>query len=73
MSTVYLETTIIGYLASRPSRDLVTAANQQLTRDWWDHHREEYDLFVSEAVVTECSAGDPQAAQDRLDLLADNR
>lgn len=71
MSNVYLETTIIGYLASRPSRDLVTAANQQLTRDWWDHHREEYDLFVSEAVVTECSAGDPQAAQDRLDLLAD--
>ncbi len=33
-STVYLETSIIGYLASRPSRDLITAANQHLTRDW---------------------------------------
>jgi hypothetical protein len=71
MPSVYLETTIIGYVASRPSRDLVTAANQQITRDWWDEHRQKYDLFVSEAVVTECGAGDPQAAQERLDLIAD--
>jgi len=28
-------------------------------------------LFVSEAVVAECSVGDPQAAQERLDLLGD--
>jgi len=71
MSTVYLETTIIGYLASRPSRDLVTAANQQLTHDWWNQHRDKYDVFVSEAVVAECGAGDPQAAQEHLDLLGD--
>ncbi|MFQ5734060.1 MAG: type II toxin-antitoxin system VapC family toxin [Planctomycetaceae bacterium] len=70
-STVYLETSIIGYLASRPSRDLITAANQQLTRDWWDEHREQYDLYVSETVVAECSAGDPQAAQERLDAIGD--
>lgn len=68
-STVYLETSIIGYLASRPSRDLITAANQQLTRDWWDQYRQQYDLYISEAVVAECSAGDPQAAQERLDVL----
>ncbi len=68
-SSVYLETSIIGYLASRPSRDLITAANQQLTRDWWDQSREQYDLYLSEAVVAECSAGDPQAAQERLDML----
>ena len=30
---VYLETSIISYLAARPSRDLVTAARQQLARD----------------------------------------
>lgn len=70
-STVYLETSIIGYLASRPSRDLITAANQQLTRDWWDEYRESYDLYVSEAVVAECSAGDPQAAQERLDVIGE--
>jgi hypothetical protein len=70
MDSVYLETTIIGYLTSRPSRDLIVAAHQQLTCDWWDLHRTSYDLFVSEAVVAECGAGDPQAAQERLDLLA---
>lgn len=32
--TVYLESTIIGYAASKPSRDLVVAARQQITRDW---------------------------------------
>jgi predicted nucleic acid-binding protein len=69
--TVYLETSIIGYLASRPSRDLITAANQQLTRDWWDEHRQQYDLYVSETVVAECSAGDAQAAEDRLDAIGD--
>ena len=69
-STVYLETSIIGYLASRPSRDLITAANQQLTRDWWDQSREQFDLYISEAIVAECSAGDPQAAQERLNVLA---
>lgn len=70
MQTVYLETTVIGYLTSRPSRDLVVAAHQQLTREWWDLHRTAYDLFVSEAVLAECSAGDPQAAQERLDSRA---
>ncbi len=70
MSTVYLETTIIGYFTSRPSRDLVTAANQQITHDWWDQHRSQYDLFVSEAVIAECSAGDPVAAGERTEVIA---
>ncbi|MCB2263779.1 MAG: type II toxin-antitoxin system VapC family toxin [Candidatus Thiosymbion ectosymbiont of Robbea hypermnestra] len=69
--TVYLETSIIGYLASFPSRDLITAANQQLTHDWWDNKRKQYDLYVSETVIAECSAGDPQAAQERMDMIGD--
>lgn len=71
MATVYLETSIIGYLTSRPSRDLVTAANQQLTRDWWDQRRKRYDLYISEAVVAECGEGDREAAQERLGVVAD--
>ncbi len=62
MQSIYLETSIIGYLASRTSSDLVTAGNQTLTRDWWDNHREHFELVVSEAVIAECSAGDPAAA-----------
>jgi hypothetical protein len=64
--TVYLETTVIGYLATRVSDMLRVAANQQTTRDWWDNHRREFALFVSRFVVDECSDGDPIAAQERL-------
>jgi hypothetical protein len=67
--TVYIETTIIGYLAMRVSRDLRVAANQQMTRDWWDNHRDKYEAFVSRFVVDECSDGDRTAAQERLVYL----
>ena len=67
--TVYLETTVIGYLAMRVSSLLRVAANQQTTRDWWDNHRQRFDLFVSRFVVVECSDGDPIAAQERLVFL----
>jgi hypothetical protein len=30
--TVYLETSIVSYLAAQPSRDLITAARQQVKR-----------------------------------------
>jgi len=71
MDAVYLETSVFGYLASRMSSDLVTAGNQRLTREWWDTRRESFDLFVSQAVVAECSAGDPVAAKERLVFLTD--
>ncbi len=71
--TVYLETSIIGYLTSRPSRDLITAANQQLAHEWWNDHRESFDIFVSQFVIDECGEGDAGAAQQRLDVLADIR
>src|SRR2546427_12164526 len=66
---VYLETTIPSYLTSRPSRDLVTAAHQQITREWWDTRRHDFDLFVSQMVLDEASAGDPEAATRRLEVL----
>jgi len=69
--SVYLETSVIGYLTSRPSRDLLTAANQQITYDWWNDRRIQYDLFVSQFVVAECGSGDVIAAQERMKVLAD--
>ncbi len=68
-STVYLETTIIGYLAMRVSSVLRVAANQQTTREWWDSRRQGFDVFVSRFVVDECSDGDSLAVQDRLAYL----
>lgn len=70
MQRVYIETTFVSYLTARPSRDLIVAAHQQITHDWWDHCRGVYELCASELVVQEASDGDPQAAQERLDVLA---
>ncbi|MFY9344378.1 MAG: type II toxin-antitoxin system VapC family toxin [Planctomycetota bacterium] len=61
----YVETTIVSYLSGLPSRDLLTAAHQQVTRDWWAK-RDRFDLFVSQLVLDEASGGDALAARRRL-------
>lgn len=67
---VYVETSIVSYLTARPSKTLVVAARQQITRDWWESQRGEFSLFVSEFVLEEAAEGDPFAAAARLDALA---
>ena len=69
--TVYIETTIVSYPAARPSRDLIVAAHQQVTRDWWDEQREKYRLLASPVVVAECAAGNPEQADARQRALAE--
>ncbi|MDR3635833.1 MAG: type II toxin-antitoxin system VapC family toxin [Isosphaeraceae bacterium] len=66
---VYLETTVPSYLTAWPSRDLVRAAHQQITCEWWER-RNDYELFVSQLVIRECQAGDQVAAAARLAALA---
>ncbi len=39
-------------------------------RDWWQIERPKFDLVTSQLVINEASAGDPEAAADRLKLLA---
>ena len=67
---VYLETTIPSLLTAWPSRDLVIAADQQSTRDWWETRRQDFDLFVSPEVLGEAGQGDPVAARLRLEAIA---
>lgn len=67
--SVYIETSIISYLAAKPSRNLLTAACQQITAEWWEDKRNEYNLFTSELVVAEAKTGDQDAAAKRLKLL----
>ncbi|MEP6568972.1 MAG: type II toxin-antitoxin system VapC family toxin [Acidobacteriota bacterium] len=70
MSTnVYIETTIVSYLAARPSRDLITAAHQQLTQDWWQNRRAHFTLYASQLVLQEAAAGEDAMARRRLLLL----
>src|ERR1035437_9023741 len=70
-SKVYLETTIPSYLAGWLSRDLLTAAHQEVTREWWERRRQSFDLYVSEMVIEECGAGDAVLARRRLALVED--
>jgi hypothetical protein len=64
--TLYLESTIPSYLAARPSRDLIVAAHQQVTHEWWQQVRTKFDIYISEAVLEEITAGDPEAVSRRL-------
>jgi hypothetical protein len=68
--SVYLETTIPSYLTAWRSPELVMAARQQVTREWWDSRRHDFGLFVSQLVIDECGAGDPDAATRRLEVVA---
>ncbi len=69
METVYIETTIISYLVANPSRDLITAGEQQATRDWWDLRRPLFRCVTSEEVVAEAARGDATQARFRLEKL----
>lgn len=69
--TVYLETSIVSYLAAFPSRDLITAAHQQITHSWWQARRPDYEIFASQVVLEESRAGDPEMARKRLEILSD--
>jgi len=70
MESVYLETTIISYLTSRPSRDLLVAAHQQTTHEWWINRRHEFECFVSQVVIDELSAGDSELAGKRIETIS---
>ena len=67
--SIYVETSLFSYLTSKPSRDLITAARQQISLVWWEENRKHYDLFISNVVVAEASKGDELGIQDRLDML----
>jgi len=66
MESVYLETTFISYLVSRPSRDLLVAAHQQATQDWWIERRQEFECYISQVVLDEARARDPEEATKRM-------
>jgi hypothetical protein len=69
METVYIETTVVSYLVSRPGQDVIVAAHQQLTREWWQRRRRLFGCFISDAVLDEVGEGDPEQAALRLQAL----
>lgn len=72
--TAYIETSVISYLtARRNQRDLIVAAHQELTREWWESRRHDFTLFASAVVIEEALRGDEMFAQARMALLAQMR
>lgn len=71
LESVFIETTIPSYYVARPSRNLVQAARQQLTIEWWDYHRRKFRLFTNQSVINEISRGDKKMAHARKLLLGD--
>jgi predicted nucleic acid-binding protein len=67
--SIYIETSIISYLTARPSSDLLAAAWQKITIDWWDTQRNRFNLYASEVVIEEAGRGDEIAVARRLEAL----
>ena len=65
---LYIETTVVSYFISRPSRDIIIAGHQEATRKVWPQLVEKYEAFISALVYDEAGKGD--AAQARLRLAA---
>ncbi|MBF0232781.1 MAG: type II toxin-antitoxin system VapC family toxin [Desulfamplus sp.] len=68
---VYIETTIISYLAARLSKNTIIAGRQVLTQEWWDEYSNPFDLVVSELVFQEAGVGDPEVARKRINYIND--
>ena len=63
---IYIETSVISYLTSRPSRDLLIAARQEATREWWELRGTAFEALTSNLVLKEVAAGNADAAIRRL-------
>ena len=68
---IYIESTIPSYVTARPAHNLLQAARQQLTKDWWDLKRGQHEVFTSQVTLDEIAGGEPAMAQRRLELMAD--
>ncbi|MGA2467683.1 MAG: type II toxin-antitoxin system VapC family toxin [Thermodesulfobacteriota bacterium] len=69
--SIYLETTIVSYYTSKPSRDIIVLAHQEITRQWWPMAIKRYHVFISEVVIEETGFGDIESAKRRLEALKD--
>lgn len=67
--TVYIETSIVGYLTVRPSNNLILMANFEITRRWWETRSSQFSLYISQVVLDEAAQGDSEIAIKRLEIL----
>ncbi|NIR52465.1 type II toxin-antitoxin system VapC family toxin [candidate division KSB1 bacterium] len=68
--TVYIETSVVSYYTSNPSRDLVIAARQEITRQKWPEILKSFELHISALVIQEAEQGDAEASEKRLAAIS---
>lgn len=71
--SLYIETSIVSYLKSRLSRDVVILSHQEITQRWWYDSIKKFNVYISQLTLEEAGRGDKQAAKERLGALADFR
>lgn len=67
---VYIETSVVSYLTGNPSQNLIVAAWQSITNEWWDLRKKDFELYSSELVFEEASSGNKEAADKRLEVIS---
>ena len=67
--TVYIETSVLGYLTARSTKNLIIAGNIEVTRDWWELRRSAFTLYISQVVLSEAAQGDAEIAAQRLEAV----
>lgn len=67
---VYIETTVVSYLAARLSRNATITARQQATQQFWHEHTDRFELVISPTVISEIRRGNPEVVQRRLNLVS---
>ncbi len=67
--SVYIETSFVSYLTNRRSRDLIVAAHQEMSLRWWEQRRKDFELFISDLVISEIGSGNQEARKNRLDAV----
>ncbi len=65
---IYIETSVVSYLVSKPSKNIITAGHQVITQDFWDI-LDNFEVYISDLVLQEAAAGDKIQAQKRLNVL----
>ncbi len=67
--TVYIETSVVSYLTARATGNLMAAAWQTATVEWWDTQSPRFALCTSALTIEEAGRGNEEAASRRLRAL----
>jgi predicted nucleic acid-binding protein len=64
---IYIETSVISVYTARLSNDLIKAARQRITQEWWEKVIPKYECVISPYVLQEIRLGDRSAATKRIE------